>query len=64
MPRKRTRMLVAEFSRRFMSDVLRLELSRNPLWDSREILGFVARALPRKSAKELRERLEELDALY
>ena len=45
-------MLVAEFSRRFTSDVLRLE--------QREILGFVARALPRKSARELRKRLNAL----
>ncbi|MFJ5989692.1 hypothetical protein [Lentzea sp. NPDC092896] len=104
MPRRHTPMLVAEFSRRIMSDVLRLELSRNylglfaveialrawtefvhnpyrRLWDfeskgcgiswcctdpyeARELLGFVARALPRKSAKELRRRLAELDALY
>ncbi|MDX8143359.1 hypothetical protein SK854_14625 [Lentzea sp. BCCO 10_0061] len=32
--------------------------------EQRELLGFVARALPRKSARELRKRLEELDALY
>lgn len=32
--------------------------------EAREILGFVVRALPRNSARELRERLEELDDLY
>jgi hypothetical protein len=62
-------MLPGEFFPRFMSDVVRLELSRNylcpfALSEARELLGFVARALPRKSARELRERLDELDALY
>lgn len=31
---------------------------------AREVLGAVACALPRKSARELRKRLDELDALY
>jgi hypothetical protein len=97
-------MALGEFSQRFTSDVVRLELSRNylgpfaveialrawtefvhdpyrRLWDfdskgcgiswccadpseARELLGFVARALPRRSARELRKRLDELDALY
>ncbi|MFJ8964108.1 hypothetical protein ACIRG5_32430 [Lentzea sp. NPDC102401] len=34
------------------------------LCEAREVLGFVARALPRRSARELRKRLEELDARY
>ncbi len=33
-------------------------------YEARELLDFVARALPRKSARELRERLEPLDDLY
>ncbi|WP_394613970.1 hypothetical protein JNUCC0626_29325 [Lentzea sp. JNUCC 0626] len=32
--------------------------------EAREILGAVACALPRKSARELRRRLQELDDLY
>lgn len=96
--------MLGEFSQRFTSDVVRLELSRNHLgpcaveialrawtefvhdpyrglgdfdskgcglsWccadpsEARELLGFVALALPRKSARELRERLGQLDALY
>ena len=32
--------------------------------EQRQLLGFVARALPRRSARELRRRLEELDDLY
>ncbi|GGN26741.1 hypothetical protein GCM10011609_81750 [Lentzea pudingi] len=39
------------------------ECCGNPLV-ARELLGFVARALPRGSARELRKRLDELDALY
>ena len=39
------------------------ECCGNP-FEARELLGFVAQALPRKSARELRERLEALDALY
>jgi hypothetical protein len=103
MPRRRPDVLDS-FSSRFLSDIARLELSRNYLWptavqsslriwlafvhrphrrlwveddggcgiweccgdpfEARELLDFVARALPRKSAKELRKRLDELDALY
>ena len=33
-------------------------------YEARELLGFVASALPRTSARELRKRLEELDSLY
>ncbi|MFS8102071.1 hypothetical protein LFM09_33585 [Lentzea alba] len=32
--------------------------------ESRQLLEFVAHALPRKSARELRRRLQELDDLY
>ena len=32
--------------------------------EARELLDFVARALPRRSARELRKRLEKLDDLY
>src|SRR5215210_4870322 len=102
MPRRRQDVLKG-FSGRFVSDLDRLERTRNylcpgkvkdaldgwatyvrypyrRLWTDRaptgcpccdtdpagdrELLGFVARALPHKSARELRKRLEELDALY
>ncbi|WP_434450915.1 hypothetical protein [Lentzea sp. E54] len=103
MPRRRPNELDG-FSDRFLSDIVRLELSRGYLWptavqsslrhwtefvhtpyrrlwdydengcgfwdccgnpfEARELLDFVARALPRKSAKELRRRLTELDDLY
>ena len=33
-------------------------------YEARATLEFVACALPRKTARELRKRLEELDALY
>ncbi|MDX8143358.1 hypothetical protein SK854_14620 [Lentzea sp. BCCO 10_0061] len=33
-------------------------------WGARDVLQNAARALPRKSARELRKRLDELDALY
>ena len=32
--------------------------------EQRRLLGFVARALPRRSAREMRKRLDELDARY
>jgi hypothetical protein len=54
------------FSGRFIADLDRLERTRccpHPV-EQRQLLGFVARALPRKSARELRKRLDELDALY
>ena len=103
MPRRRPSEL-DRFSQRFLSDIVRLELSRGYLWptavhsalehwtgfvhnpyrrlwdvdvdgcgiweccgdpyEARELLGFVARALPRKSARELRKRLKALDDLY
>lgn len=103
MPRRRAGELHG-FSPRFLSDIVRLELSRNYLWptavqsalrhwteflhnpyrrlwdvdtegcgvweccgdphEARELLEFVALALPRKSARELRRRLDELDDLY